>query len=63
MQLTRSLACEWGRDGIRVNCVAPWMTLTPMLNQATKNDPSALDKVRAQCAAHRPSPRLEHHVH
>jgi hypothetical protein len=28
-----------------VNCVAPWMTMTPMLAEAVKGDPSALDKV------------------
>jgi Tropinone reductase 1 len=32
-QLARSLACEWARDGIRVNSVAPWVTLTEMGRQ------------------------------
>ena len=34
IQLTRSLACEFANDGIRVNSVAPWMTMTPMLQEA-----------------------------
>jgi len=29
--MTRNLACEWGRFGIRVNLCAPWMTRTPLL--------------------------------
>ena len=46
VSLTKSLACEWGpEDGIRVNCVAPWMTWTPLLEEATKDDPSKMDKV------------------
>lgn len=33
VQLAKSLACEWARDGIRVNSVAPWVTLTEMGKQ------------------------------
>jgi len=29
-QLTQNLACDWARDGIRVNCVAPWYITTPL---------------------------------
>jgi|TARA_B110000090_G_C13257456_1_gene398955 Tropinone reductase 1 len=42
VQLTRALACEWGGHGIRVNCVCPWMTFTPLLKEAVKNDPSQI---------------------
>ena len=42
--LTRTLACEWASKHIRVNAIAPWMTMTPMLLQAsattTTNRPS-----------------------
>ena len=34
IQLTRQLAVEWGPLGIRVNCVAPTVTMTPMAEQA-----------------------------
>lgn len=27
-QLTKNLACEWAKDNIRANCVAPWYIKT-----------------------------------
>jgi Tropinone reductase 1 len=45
-QLTLALACEWGRHNIRVNCVCPWMTFTPLLREAVKNDPSQIDAAK-----------------
>lgn len=32
-QLTRSLACEWAKDNIRINAVAPWYIKTSMVEQ------------------------------
>uniref|UniRef100_A0A7S3LHQ7 Uncharacterized protein n=1 Tax=Aplanochytrium stocchinoi TaxID=215587 RepID=A0A7S3LHQ7_9STRA len=37
-QLTRNLACEWGRQGVRVNTVSPWYINTPLANQVLKNE-------------------------
>merc|ERR1712228_855449 len=44
--LSRSLACEWGPLGIRVNCVCPWMTMTPLLEEAVKKNPAQLDDAK-----------------
>eukprot|EP00195_Chlamydomonas_chlamydogama_P016929 CAMPEP_0202891856 /NCGR_PEP_ID=MMETSP1392-20130828/1800_1 /ASSEMBLY_ACC=CAM_ASM_000868 /TAXON_ID=225041 /ORGANISM="Chlamydomonas chlamydogama, Strain SAG 11-48b" /LENGTH=271 /DNA_ID=CAMNT_0049575719 /DNA_START=34 /DNA_END=849 /DNA_ORIENTATION=+ len=37
-QLTRNLACEWAKDGIRVNTVAPWYTATPLALQVLQDE-------------------------
>ena len=34
-QLTKVLACEWAKDNIRCNSVAPWFTRTPLAEPVT----------------------------
>uniref|UniRef100_A0A2P2KDQ7 Uncharacterized protein MANES_10G026600 n=1 Tax=Rhizophora mucronata TaxID=61149 RepID=A0A2P2KDQ7_RHIMU len=36
-QLTRNLACEWAKDNIRTNCVAPWYIRTSLVEHLVKN--------------------------
>ncbi|KAH9672474.1 hypothetical protein KPL70_017740 [Citrus sinensis] len=36
-ELTKNLACEWAKDKIRVNSVAPWMIRTPLLDNFEKD--------------------------
>lgn len=38
LQQTRSLAVEWAKDGIRVNAVSPWFTLTPLTQGLLKQE-------------------------
>ncbi|KAK3247876.1 hypothetical protein CYMTET_16779 [Cymbomonas tetramitiformis] len=54
IQLTKTLACEWAKVGIRVNTVAPWVTMTPLLAEAVKNNPSSLDKAASWTPMGRP---------
>lgn len=44
--LSKSLGCEWGPLGIRVNCVCPWMTLTPLLEESIKKNPGQVDDAK-----------------
>lgn len=52
-QMTRGLACEWASRKIRVNAVTPWMTMTPLLQEAISADPSQVDKAIAWTPMHR----------
>ncbi|CAJ2640867.1 tropinone reductase homolog At5g06060-like [Trifolium pratense] len=36
-QLTKNLACEWAKDGIRSNCVVPATTNTPLVEHLLRN--------------------------
>ncbi|CAI9092488.1 OLC1v1027740C1 [Oldenlandia corymbosa var. corymbosa] len=36
-QLTKNLACEWAKDNIRVNCVAPWYIRTSLVEHLLSN--------------------------
>ena len=51
-QLTRDLAYEWAKEGIRVNAVAPWYIRTP-LAEPVLNDPPRLEKILARTPAGR----------
>ena len=45
--ITRGLACEWAKDGIRVNLVAPWYIDTPLAAPVLAR-PGMLDRIRAR---------------
>jgi meso-butanediol dehydrogenase/(S,S)-butanediol dehydrogenase/diacetyl reductase len=50
ISLTRAMAHDHGRDGIRVNCVCPGPTLTPAFRRtlAAAQDPEGLRKAREE---------------
>ncbi|XP_077238929.1 tropinone reductase homolog At5g06060-like [Tasmannia lanceolata] len=37
-QITKNLACEWAKDSIRTNCVAPWYIKTALVENLLKNE-------------------------
>ena len=50
--LARQLAVEWGPLGIRVNCIAPTVTMTPMAEQAWA-DPARREAMRGKIPTRR----------
>lgn len=52
--LTKNVAAELCRSGIRVNCIAPGSTATPMVAKAHLDDPTALEEVEARLADRSP---------
>ncbi|KAF4363502.1 hypothetical protein F8388_016465 [Cannabis sativa] len=51
-QLTKNLACEWAKDNIRTNCVAPWYTKTSLVEDLLKNK-EFLEEVTDRTPLHR----------
>lgn len=47
VQMTRSTAAEWAKDGIRVNAVAPWYIRTPLAEPVLR-DPARLSAILAR---------------
>ncbi|VFQ80394.1 unnamed protein product [Cuscuta campestris] len=52
-QLTKNLACEWAKDNIRVNCVAPWYIKTSLVDHLLGNK-EFLGKVVSRTPLRRP---------
>jgi NAD(P)-dependent dehydrogenase (short-subunit alcohol dehydrogenase family) len=54
--LTKALAREFGKNGIRVNAIAPALTMTELAKrQLDKLDPTTLDRVKALTPLGRPA--------
>jgi tropinone reductase I len=58
VQLTRGLAAEWAKDGIRANAIAPWYIRTP-LAEPVLSDPKRLDLILARTPAGRVGEPME----
>jgi len=43
IMLTKSLAAEWAKHGVNVNCVSPGYTLTPLVENLLKDQPEYAD--------------------
>ncbi|BFG41192.1 hypothetical protein CerSpe_274660 [Prunus speciosa] len=52
-QLAKSLACEWGKDNIRINSVAPWFIKT-LTAEPYLSDEKYLKAINSQTALGRP---------
>ncbi|CAI0443298.1 unnamed protein product [Linum tenue] len=47
-QLTKNLACEWAKDNIRANCVAPWYTRTSLVEHQLLEKKDFLQQIVAR---------------
>lgn len=56
--ITRSAAVEYGRKGIRVNCICPAFTKTEMVTGPLEESPHGRDKAEANMVAFNPMQRL-----
>nr|GLL24295.1 tropinone reductase homolog [Ipomoea trifida] len=60
-QLTKNLSCEWAKDNIRVNAVAPWVIETPLVHLVCQ-DPTTKEAINGlinRSALHRPGKPTE----
>lgn len=55
INMTRSLAVEWAKYKINVNCVAPCWTRTRMLENAVERGRISLEEIRRRCPLGRPA--------
>ena len=56
--LTRSAAVEYGRKGLRINCICPAFTKTDMVLEPLENSPHGREKAEANMVAYNPMMRL-----
>ncbi|XP_009375950.1 tropinone reductase homolog At1g07440-like [Pyrus x bretschneideri] len=52
-QLAKNLACEWAKDNIRTNSVAPWFITTPLTDPVLRNE-KKLEMINSRCPLGRP---------
>jgi NAD(P)-dependent dehydrogenase (short-subunit alcohol dehydrogenase family) len=48
VQMARSMACEWGSKGIRVNTLSPGYIASPLPKERYKQDPEGLKVIEQQ---------------
>jgi NAD(P)-dependent dehydrogenase (short-subunit alcohol dehydrogenase family) len=48
INLTRSLADEWGASGVRVNCIAPGYVRTPMVERLVREKKVDIDRIEGR---------------
>lgn len=56
--LTRTAAVEYGRKGLRINCICPAFTKTAMVLEPLEQSPHGRDEAEANMVAYNPMQRL-----